>query len=175
MYSINPFLFLICSYCFTCKQYGRGRFGSTWRRRKWVFGMLGIKRQRRLPVLRLVKKRSRRHLLPIIKRHVRPGSSIISDQWRAYVGALSAAGYNHYSVNHSRTFVDHESGAHTQNIERAWGVYKGQLWRQRGNRNVRLLKEHLAFIEWTYWLGRRHRYGPLGRLMKDIRQNFKMK
>ena len=140
-----------------------------------MFGILGVKRERRLPVLRLVKKRSRQDLLPIITRHVRPGSSIVSDQWRAYVGALSASGYNHYTVNHSCSFVDPDSGAHTQNIERAWGVYKSQVWQQRGNRNERLLKEHLAFIEWTYWLGRRHKYGPLGRLLKDIRQMFKLK
>ena len=112
--------------------------------------------------------------------HVRLGSSIVSDQWRAYMGVLSAAGYNHYTVNHSRAFVDQDTGAHTQNIKRAWGVYKSQVWRQRGNRNERLLKEHLAIIEWsysifTYWLGGRHKYGPLGRLLKDIRQNFKFK
>lgn len=137
--------------------------------------MLGIKGERRLPILRLVKKRSRAHLLPIITKHVRPGSSIISDQWRAYVGALSVAGYSHYTVNHSRAFVDPDNGAHTQNIERAWGMYKAQVWRQRGNRTVNLLKEHLTFIEWSYWLGKRHKYGPLGRLLKDIRQNFKLK
>ena len=163
-------------YCrLICQQYGRGRCGNTWRRRKWVFGMLGIKEERCLPLLRLVKKRSRAHLLPIITRHVRPGSSIVSDQWRAYMGALSDAGYMHYSVNHSMTFVDPHNGAHTQNIERAWGVYKGEVWRQRGNRTVHLLKEHLAFIEWTYWLGRRHKYGPLGRVFDDIRQKFKFK
>ena len=137
--------------------------------------MLGIKGERRRPLLRLVKKRSRAHLLPIINKHVRPGSSIISDQWRAYVGAISASGYIHYTVNHSRAFVDPDNGAHTQNIERAWGMYKAQIWRQRGNRTENLLKEHLTFIEWAYWLGKRHKYGPLGRLLKDIRQNFKLK
>lgn len=134
--------------------------------------MLGIKRQRRRPVLRLVKKRSRRHLLPIIRRYVLQGSAIISDQWRAYMGALVGAGYRHFTVNHRRSFIDPNSGAHTQNIERAWGIYKNQIWRLRGNRNESLLKEHLAFIEWSYWLGSRHAYGPLGRLLKDIRQQF---
>lgn len=154
------------------RKYGRGRFGRTWNRRKWVFGLLGIREQRRRPILRLVEKRSRRHLLPIIRKHVRRGSTIISDQWRAYMGALQNAGYTHFSVNHKRWFVDPQSGGHTQHLERAWGIYKGQIWRLRGNRTEKLLKEHLSVIEWTYWLGKDHREGPLGRLLKDIRQYF---
>ncbi|KAG9273517.1 hypothetical protein AMEX_G12668 [Astyanax mexicanus] len=154
------------------RKYGRGRFGRTWNRRKWVFGLLGVREQRRRPILRLVEKRSRRHLLPIIRKHVRRGSTIISDQWRAYMGALHNAGYTHFSVNHKRWFVDPQSGGHTQHLERAWGIYKGQIWRLRGNRTEKLLKEHLSVIEWTYWLGKNHREGPLGRLLKAIRQYF---
>lgn len=52
-------------------QYGRGRASTTWRRRKWVFGMLGVKHNLRRPILRLVTRRSRNHLIPIIVKHVR--------------------------------------------------------------------------------------------------------
>ncbi|XP_056101379.1 uncharacterized protein LOC130080107 [Rhinichthys klamathensis goyatoka] len=103
------------------RKYRQGRAGQTWRRKKWVFGMLAIKGQRRLPILRLVERRSRNHLLPIIRRHVRQGSTILSDEWRPY-RALSSLGYTHYSVNHSRWFVDPNHGGHTQNIERACAV-----------------------------------------------------
>ncbi|KAL7870753.1 hypothetical protein SRHO_G00082500 [Serrasalmus rhombeus] len=66
------------------RKYGRGRAGQTWRRKKWVFGILGVRGQTRRPVLRLVEHRSRRALLPLVRRHVRQGSTIISDEWRAY-------------------------------------------------------------------------------------------
>ncbi|XP_034147376.1 uncharacterized protein LOC114829778 [Esox lucius] len=154
------------------RKYGRGRFAQTWARRKWVFGILGVSQRRRRPILRLVKRRSRHHLVPLIERHVYPGSQIISDEWRAYRGILTRLGYQHFSVNHSRWFVDPRTGGHTQNLERAWSTFKGYVWRMRGNRTESMLKEHLFLIEWTYWLGNRHRDGPLGRLLKDIRHMF---
>lgn len=124
------------------------------------------------PILKLVQRRSRRHLLPLILRHVRPGSTILSDEWRAYRGVLSNHGYRHFPVNHSRYFVDPVTGSHTQNLERAWAIYKGMVWRLRGNRTEALLKEHLSVIEWTFWLGKRHKDGPFGRLIKDIRHMY---
>ncbi|XP_059361248.1 uncharacterized protein LOC132098949 [Carassius carassius] len=154
------------------RKYGQGRAGQTWKRKKWVFGMLAIKGQRRRPVLRLVERHSRNHLLPIIRQHIRQVSTILSDEWRSY-RALSNLGYRHYSVNHSRYFVDPNHGGHTQNIERAWLTYKSQIWRMRGNRTEKLLKEHLCFIEWTYWLGYKHKDGPLGRLLKDIKRHYR--
>ncbi|KAL7870660.1 hypothetical protein SRHO_G00081570 [Serrasalmus rhombeus] len=154
------------------RKYGRGRAGQTWRRKKWVFGILGVRGQTRRPVLRLVEHRSRRALLPLVRRHVRQGSTIISDEWRAYRGALSDMGYIHLTVNHSRNFVNSHTGAHTQHLERAWSSYKGHVWRLRGNRTESILIEHLKLIEWTYWLGKCHRDGPLGRLLKDIRKLF---
>lgn len=74
-----------------------------WKRKKWVFGMIGVRyhQGRRKSTLRLVEGRSRRHLVPSIAHHVRLGSSVISDEWCAY-RVLSALGYNHHTVNHSR-------------------------------------------------------------------------
>lgn len=156
------------------RKYGRGRVGGTWRRKKWVFGILAIKGDRRRPILRLIERRSRDHLIPVITRHVRQGSTILSDEWRPYRRALTTLGYTHYTVNHSRWFVDPIHGGHTQNIERAWSTYKSQVWRLRGNRTEKLLKEHLTCIEWTYWLGHNHRDGPLGCLLKDIRRQYRV-
>lgn len=105
-------------------------------------------------------------------KHVRPGTSIISDEWRAYRGALAAMGYTHFRVNHRRWFVDPHSGAHTQHLERAWLKYKSTIWRLRGNRTENILKQHLSVIEWTHWLADKHRHGSLGRLLKDIRHQY---
>ncbi|CAM4608799.1 unnamed protein product [Leuciscus chuanchicus] len=68
--------------------------------------MLGVKERHRRPILRLVKKRSRHHLIPLLVKHVQPGTLILSDEWRAYRGALTNLGYRHFTVNHSRGFVD---------------------------------------------------------------------
>ncbi|XP_037398783.1 uncharacterized protein LOC119264355 isoform X2 [Pygocentrus nattereri] len=123
------------------RKYNRGRFGNSWRRkRQWVFGMLEVGITTRRPILKLVKTRSRRVLLRVIRRHVKRGSYIMSDEWRAYRGQLSQYGYQHFSVCHKDNFVDARTGSHTQHIERAWQTYKVDIWRHRGNRTSRLLK-----------------------------------
>lgn len=136
-----------------------------WKRKKWVFGMLGLKDrgQRTMPVLRLVARRTKRELVPLILHHVRTGSTILSDEWGAYRQALPPFGYKHYTVNHSVAYVNAETGCHTQHIERAWTSYKETIGRLRGNRTEDLLRDHLIVIEWNEWLGKKHHNGPLGR------------
>ncbi|XP_030595717.1 uncharacterized protein LOC115787259 [Archocentrus centrarchus] len=150
------------------RKYARGRFGATWRRRGWVFGLLEVNQRRRRPVLKFVRRRNSERLLPIIQRYVRPASTILSDSWRSYC-RLRQHGYIHYQVNHQRFFVHPATGAHTQHIERSWRTFKQEVYRFRGNMTEKSLREILHFIEWNYWLGRQHRNGPLGRLFKDIR------
>ncbi|CAJ1071410.1 hypothetical protein AMEX_G12341 [Xyrichtys novacula] len=144
---------------------------GAWKRKKWVFGMLGVRRRRQSkekPVLRLVERRSRATLVPLINRYIRRGSTIISDEWRAY-NDLPQLGYRHYTVNHSVAYVNPVTGAHTQHIERAWRTYKEKIWRLRGNCSEELLEDHLLVIEWEDWLARKHRHSPLGRLLHDMR------
>nr|XP_055032797.1 uncharacterized protein LOC129421358 isoform X1 [Misgurnus anguillicaudatus] len=131
------------------RKYARGRFGNTWRRKAWVFGMIEVKRNQRRPVLKVVKRRTARKLIPIIRKHVRQGSTLISDDWPAY-RKLAHHGFIHYQVNHSRFFVHPQTGAHTQHIERAWRTYKNEVFRYRGNMTLQTLKDQLAFIEWQY-------------------------
>lgn len=52
--------------------------------------MLGVRNHGLKPVLRLVERRTRRELIPLILHHVRTGSTILSDEWRAYRQALAA-------------------------------------------------------------------------------------
>ena len=57
--------------------------------------------------------------LSIIKEKIEPGTTIISDCWRAY-NCLSTEGFKHLTVNHSMNFVDPQTAAHTNTIERRW-------------------------------------------------------
>ena len=91
---------------------------------QWVFG--GWCRQTKESFMYAVPDRSAATLLPIIQASIRPGSTIISDLWRAYGGiaAMQGMGFNHLTVNHSINFVDPQTGAHTQNVERSWNQRK---------------------------------------------------
>ncbi|GFR04131.1 putative transposase-like protein [Trichonephila clavata] len=109
-------------------KYGRGKSvkGS------WVFG--GIQRESRKSFFRVVANRTKKELLGVIREWILPGSTIISDCWRSY-NCLSDEGYIHLRVNHSLTFKDPETGAHTNSIEGTWSAIK------RG------LKNHTAHVE----------------------------
>ena len=80
----------------------------------WVFG--GIERDSKNCFLSSVEDRSAEMLIPIIKEHVLPGTTIISDCWKAYA-RLEEEGYVHQTVNHSKEFMNKETGAHTNTIE----------------------------------------------------------
>lgn len=99
------------------RKYQRGRFLSG----QWVLG--GIQRTERGELKKcffvLVRNRSADTLVEEICNHVRPGTTVITDCWRGY-NDLNANHFRHLTVNHSLHFVDPQSGAHTQNIERSW-------------------------------------------------------
>lgn len=95
------------------RKYNRGRRIKG----NWVLG--GIQRGSRDAFLIPVPDRSRKTLIRLIRRWVRPGTTIITDCWKSYQ-RLSAYNFNHVTVNHSREFVDPETGAHTNHIERQW-------------------------------------------------------
>lgn len=138
-----------------------------------MFGLLEVKGQRRRPVLKFVKQRTRNRLMPIIQRYVRPASTILSDSWPAY-RRLQQEGFIHYQVNHRRFFVHPRTGAHTQHLERAWRTFKSDVYHYRANVTVKKLKECLTFIEWHYWLAKKHKDGALGQLMEDIRCKYRV-
>ena len=95
--------------------------------------MVDTSQEPALGVMELVPKRDANTLLPIIQRHIRPGTIIWSDQWRAYQQVANMSGVAQYqSVNHSLSFVDPTTGVHTQNIESYWNRVKTKFKRMKG-------------------------------------------
>ena len=84
---------------------------------QWVFG--GFERESKRIFIVPVPDRTSDTLVREIKKYILPGTKIISDCWQGYQG-LEKEEYVHETVNHSLNFVDPESGAFTQNIERSW-------------------------------------------------------
>ncbi|GFV61744.1 mitotic-spindle organizing protein 2A [Trichonephila clavipes] len=98
---------------------------------------LGVVKEKLLKLMRACLsgvKSNERGTLSVIKEWVVPGSVIISDCWKAY-DCLSHEGYQHLRVNHSLTFKDPETGAHTNSIEGTWSAIK------------RSLRNHAAHVE----------------------------
>ena len=114
------------------RKYNRGK----WVDGVWVFG--GIERDSSPSkcFFQTVSDRSAATLIPIIKRCILPGTTILSDCWKAY-NSLSAEGYLHETVNHSvqLLFVS-ESGAHTNNIESWWNALKKSLPKYGTNKEL---------------------------------------
>jgi len=111
---------------------------------QWVFG--GICRETKECFMVCVPDRSAATLMPFIIRFIKPETTIISDQWRAYLG-IKNAGFQHYTVNHSRNFVDPETLAHTQNVERLWKSAKERNKRQFGT-NRAMMNSYIAEFLW---------------------------
>ena len=92
---------------------------------QWVFG--AVCRETRECFMVPVAKRDSSTLLAIIKDRILPGTTIISDCWKAY-NCLQDEGYQHLTVNHSVNFVDPNNRAtHTNNIERLWREAKSKV------------------------------------------------
>lgn len=90
----------------------------------WVFG--GIERESKRSFFQIVEDRSAATLVPIIQKYIRPGTTVVSDCWKAY-STLSELGYIHQNVTHSVEFVNQETGPCTNTIESTWHEVKGSL------------------------------------------------
>jgi transposase-like protein len=110
-----------------------------------------------------VINREKNTLLPIIKQFIKPGTTIISDCWSSYQ-CLNKEEYEHFTVNHSVTFKDPETGAHTNTIEGTWFHVKRSLpthgtrkhllasyfaefiWRKKFNNDFEIFIDHISFL-----------------------------
>lgn len=111
----------------------------------WIFGMIDITSESecayRLEICE-DNKRDEATLISYIQKHVKEGTTIYSDCWKAYVN-LEEYGYKHYTVNHSVEYVTSE-GVHTNNIEASWRPLKRALHYTNKDK----LGEHLCEYLW---------------------------
>ena len=103
------------------RKYARGRGGR--HLDIWLFTM--IDRRRQLFTCMIVPDHSADTLLLLIRRHIAPGTTILSDEWWSYLGVPNI-GYHHHTVNHSVTLVS-DTGVHTNNIEGVHGLLEAEL------------------------------------------------
>ena len=99
----------------------------------WVFG--GICEETGECFCEVVPDRRRGTLVPLIEKHVRPGTHVKSDGWGAYRGLDNYKGvspYAHSTVNHRMNFVNPQDGTHTQKVERMWRDLKDKKKRANG-------------------------------------------
>lgn len=130
---------------------------------QWVFG--GICRENRECFLFSVPDRSANTLLPIIQQHIRPGTTIMSDEWAAYRDIPNVPGnYNHLTVNHSQNFVNPLNNAHTQNVESMWNRAKAGN-RSRWGTHRAMVDSYLCEFMWRQRLNGRD---PFDVIWQDI-------
>ena len=132
-----------------------------------MFGMVDTTTTPALGIVEMVPRRDAATLLPIIQRHVRPGTIIWSDEWAPYrrVQQLPFVS-THATVNHSLEFVTR--GVHTQHVESYWNQVKTKFKRMKGVHDT-MLSSYLDEYMW------RERHGQTGStamnsLFRDIAQ-----
>lgn len=119
---------------------------------RWIFG--GTERGSNHSFMVLVRRRRAIDLLPQILRHIRPGTTIYSDEWRAYRGIVRLPGWLlHRRVHHNRHFVDPITRYHTQNIERKWGEFKSDVRQKKGIHDNQL-RSHIIEFLWRERFGK---------------------
>lgn len=116
----------------------------------WVFG--GTERTTGECFLVEVEHRDTATLLPLIQHHIRPGSIVYSDEWKAYSRITQTTGMPHATVNHSLNFVDPNTGAHTQGVEAMWSSCK-RMMREEKTMHSNLFESYLPEFMWRRRFG----------------------
>lgn len=140
---------------------------------RWVFGMLDTSTKK--GVILFVDARTREVLIPLIQKHIIPGSEIWSDGWAAYRN-LSSLGFVHKVVNHNEEFVA-EDGTCTNAVEGYWARLK-KYCRQIDVLKSSMIEEHIDEFLWRqeFCSGPPHRNGRrvFHKLLEHIREKYPM-
>ncbi len=152
------------------RNYGNALVGP------WCFGLAWRRPNGKVDVrIFPVARRDRRTLKAIILRVVKGGTTIISDEWRAYSNLatwrpthLPNLPFHHLTVNHSQNFVDPITGANTQLIETLWGSLKLKVLKQMRGTSPNMLHGHLA----EFWWRKLHKKTPFLDFLAVIRKYY---
>uniref|UniRef100_A0A914HPR6 ISXO2-like transposase domain-containing protein n=1 Tax=Globodera rostochiensis TaxID=31243 RepID=A0A914HPR6_GLORO len=120
---------------------------------QWVFG--GICRETRECFLVAVPDRTAATLLPIIAQRIAAGTTIHSDCWAAYNQIAAGGQFQHLRINHRLNFVDPQTGAHTQTIERLWRAAKHRN-KEKSGTHRQMLDSYFCEFLWRHDCKRRH-------------------
>ena len=125
---------------FSKRKYNVGRLI----RSVWVVG--GVCRETKQSFFVEVTSRSAAVLTRVVIDNVVRGTIIYTDCWRGY-NYISNHGYVHYTVNHSRNFVNPVNYVNTQMIESNWGALKRFMRRRNVTNRSNILN---IFNEYIY-------------------------
>lgn len=120
----------------------------------WLFG--GIEEDSNKWFGEIITVRNRESLTNLIKKYIRPGTTIISDEWPGYftenfnLSDLSGYNFEHMTVNHNENFVNPVTGDHTNKIEGHWGNIKMDLCAFRGMP----IEFKASYIDFRIWMSR---------------------
>lgn len=134
--------------CITEHRRGKPKKGAS----QWVFG--GVEREKDgLSFAFRVPNRTKKTLYPLIRKHIAPGTTIISDDWPAYRKVDKQfgkpMGYKHYIICHkkifARTVKENRKSLqiHTNKAEGSWAHMKHKMKCLYGTTNV-LLASYVA-------------------------------
>lgn len=123
------------------------------RRIEWrcVFG--GIERGSRKAFFVPVSTLNAETLLDVLQRWVRPGSTIISDLWKAY-NCMKQERFQHFAVKHSLNFVGPSVGT----VNRSWLEVGLPRYAARKGRFIGALAEYQFKRKYPSWRERLHHF-----------------
>ena len=118
--------------------------------------------------------RTRNVIIPLITKHVAPGSTIYSDRFSVYfnnrtfppTSALTPYGYRHLGINHSVHLVSEvDRTIHTNTIERTWRTIKEKFRNHKPRIEV---DRHISQFMFESWILQESRFEAILFLIKQV-------